>query len=148
MRTQFVPNDPLYNFLGRAGRPVWILPQVQDPTLLFLGFGSDGLPTGVFQNDNVNIRLRKVEGPGDFAMFGFDSFGTPFVVMNTRDHLTIADTYVFSAGSDAHFNWAFSKPGKYQLTFETTGTLLDGTVISTGHVEYTFHVLRPESDEL
>lgn len=141
-----VPNDPLFKFLGHPGHPVWILPQVQDETLLFLGFGSDGLPTGAFQNDIVSIRLKKVEGPGEFALFGFDSFGTPFVLMNTRDHLTVADRYDFVAGSDAHFSWAFSQPGKYELTFETTGTLLDGTVISTGRVTYTFHVLRPDSD--
>src|SRR5947208_1996989 len=73
-----VPNNPLLKFLGRPGQSVWILPQVQDESLLFLGFGSDGLPTGVFQNDTVSIRLKKVEGPGDFALFGYDSFGTPF----------------------------------------------------------------------
>jgi surface-anchored protein len=143
-----VPSDPLYGFLGAAGMPVWILPQVQDESLLFLGFGSDDLPQGVFQNDTVHIRLTKVKGPGEFAMFGYDSFGTPFVVMNTRDGLDAADTYPFVAGSDAHFNWAFSAPGKYRVTFETAGTLLDGTVISTGEATYTFRIVRPGSAEL
>jgi surface-anchored protein len=142
-----VPNDPLFSFLGPAGTPVWILPQVQDASLLFLGFGSDDLPTGVFQNDTVHIRLTKVKGPGEFAMFGYDSFGTPFVVMNSRDGFDAADTYPFVAGSDAHLNWAFSKPGHYRVTFETTGTLLDGTVISTGET-YTFRVVRTGSAEL
>src|SRR6266550_9538686 len=31
-----VPNDPLYAFLGNPGDPVWIIPQVQDASLLFL----------------------------------------------------------------------------------------------------------------
>jgi surface-anchored protein len=137
-----VPANLLYSFLGPAGSPVWILPQVQDASLLFLGFGSDDLPTGIFQNDTVHIRLTRVKGPGEFAMFGYDFFGTPFVVMNTRDGLDAADTYPFVAGSDAHFNWAFSKPGKYRVTFETAGTLLDGTAISTGETTYTFRVER------
>ena len=143
-----VPNDPAFSFLGRPGYPVWILPEVQDETLLFLGFGSDGLPTGVFSNDVVHVRLKRVIGPGNFTLFGYDSFGVPQVVMNTRDRLTVADTYDFAAGSDAHFNWAFSRPGTYYLTFETTGTLLDGTVISTGRVTYTIRVLRPVAAEL
>jgi surface-anchored protein len=137
-----VPNDPLYSFLGPVGSPVWILPQVQDAGLLFLGFGSDDLPTGVFQNDTVHIRLTKVKGPGEFAMFANDPFGTPIVIANSRDGLDAADTYAFVAGSDAHFNWAFSKAGEYHVSFETTGTLLDGTVISTGEVTYKFHVVR------
>jgi surface-anchored protein len=143
-----VPNDPLYSFLGPAGSPVWILPQVQDASLLFLGFGSDDLPTEIFENDTVYMRLTRVKGPGEFAMFGYDSFGTPFVVMNTRDGLDAADTYSFVTGSDAHFNWAFSKPGKYRVTFETTGTLLDGTVISTGETTYTLRVVRAGSAKL
>ena len=143
-----VPSDPLYGFLGSAGQAVWILPQVQDENLLFLGFGSDDLPQGIFQNDTVHIHLTKVKGPGQFAMFGYDSFGLPFVVMNTRDGIDAADTYPFVAGSDAHFNWAFSAPGKYHVTFETTAMLLDGTVISTGEATYTFRVARRGSAEL
>jgi surface-anchored protein len=143
-----VPSDPLYSFLGPAGSPVWILPQVQDASLLFLGFGSDDLPAGIFQNDTVHIRLTDVKGPGELAMFASDPFGTPIVIANTRDGLNAADTYPFVAGSDAHFNWAFSKPGKYRVTFETTGTLLDGTVISTGETTYTFRVVRASSAEL
>ncbi|MDB6035552.1 MAG: hypothetical protein JWM16_5890 [Verrucomicrobiales bacterium] len=143
-----VPSDPVYNFLGPAGAPVWILPQVQDPTLLFLGFGSDELPAGVFQNDTVRIQLKDVKGPGEFAMFASDPFGIPIPIMNTRDGISADDVYPFVAGSDAHFNFAFSKPGKYRVTLETTGTLPDGTVISTGDVTYTFRVARAGSPEL
>jgi surface-anchored protein len=143
-----VPNDSLYSFLGVPGAPVWILPQVQDAGLLFLGFGSDDLPTGVFQDDTVHIQLTNVKGPGEFAMFANDPFGAPIVIANTRDGLDAEDIYAFVAGSDAHFNWAFSKPGKYRVTFETTGTLLDGTVISTGETTYTFRVVRASSAEL
>jgi len=140
-----VPTNETFSFLGNAGDPVWVLPQVQDESLLFLGFGSDGLPEGVFTDDVVHIQLIDVKGPGEFAMFGFDPFGTPFVVMNTRDDIDSADSYPFVAGSDAHFNWAFSEAGKYRITFETTATLLDGTVISTGQATYSFEVVRPRS---
>src|SRR5437764_12038229 len=33
-----VPANPAFSFLGPAGSPVWLLPQAQDPALLFLGY--------------------------------------------------------------------------------------------------------------
>src|SRR4051794_18080942 len=35
-----VPNDPAFSFLGSPGSAVWLLPQTQNPNLLFLGYGA------------------------------------------------------------------------------------------------------------
>ena len=50
-----VPANPQFSFLGMAGSSVWVLPQVQDPALLFLGFGTEELEIGVFVNNEVDF---------------------------------------------------------------------------------------------
>jgi surface-anchored protein len=137
-----VPDDPLFGFLGAPNVPVWILPEVQNPDLPFFGFGGDDLPSGVFSNDTVRVTLVKVTGPGEFAAYSSDAFGAPQLVMNTRDGLYSNDRITFSAGGDAHRNFAFSKPGIYRLTFQATGMLLDGTVIQTKKTTYMVEVRR------
>lgn len=140
-----VPADPAYAFLGRPGSTVWILPAVQNADLLFLGIGAEELEPGIFVNDTVRLHLKRVRGPGrkaHFAVYTIDAFGTPVVGMNTRDGLTEADAVDVPAGGHTDYNWAFSAPGRYRVTFEATGTLLDGTVVSSGDVTYTFHVVR------
>jgi surface-anchored protein len=137
-----VPDDPLYGFLGRAGRPVWIAPQVQDDSLLFLGIGAEEIPDGLFLDDTVRLTLVRKRGPGHFALFDNDAFGTPRVVMNTRDGVDDNDGYNAIAGSHAHFNWAFSQPGIYRLWFVATAILADGTPVESEPVAYTFRVQR------
>jgi surface-anchored protein len=137
-----VPDNPLFGFLGDPDQPVWILPEVQNPDLAFLGFGGDDLPAGVFSNDTVRVTMLKVSGPGKLALYNLDAFGLPKLVMNTRDGIYRNDRIDITAGGDAHQNFAFSKPGVYRVTFQATGTLLNGTVIQTKKTTYTIEVRR------
>jgi surface-anchored protein len=137
-----VVDDPAFGFLGDPDEPVWILPEVQNPDLAFLGFGADDLASGVFSNDIVRVTLLKVTGPGEMALYNLDAFGAPRLVMNTRDGIYRNDRIDMVAGGDAHQNFAFSKAGVYHVTFQATGTLLDGTVIQTKKTTYLIEVLR------
>jgi surface-anchored protein len=143
-----VPNDPAYTFLGPIGSPLWILPAVQDPNLLFLGTASEEIEPGIFQGDSVRLSLKSVKGSGEFAMFAIDPFGVPNVLMNSRDGIDANDGVNCPAGGHTDYNFAFSKAGTYHITLEATGTLLDGTAVSSGNVTYTFKVVRPSSAEL
>jgi surface-anchored protein len=143
-----VPADPAYSFLGESNKFIWILPAVQDPTLLFLGTAGEEIPAGVFQGDSVRLSLLKFTGAGEFAMYAFDPFGVPVVEMNTRDGIDADDGVDIPAGGHTDYNFAFSKPGVHRVTLQATGTLLDGTVVSSDRVTYTFRVVRPSSKEL
>jgi surface-anchored protein len=143
-----VPTDPAYRFLGAVGAAIWILPAVQDPNLLFLGLASEEVDAGIFLDDTVRLTLKRVRGPGDFAMYAIDPFGSPVVYFNTRDGVTANDAFDSPAGGHTDFNFAFSKSGQYHITFEATGILLDGTFVASGEVTYTFRVLRANSAEL
>jgi len=139
-----VPADPAYRFLGRAGRPVWILPQVQSSALIFLGFGAEEIPPGLFLNDAFDLRLKKVRGPGHFTVWDVDSFGNPVVLMNTRDRIGTNDVFHGVPGSHQDLNWGFSQPGRYRVTFEATAKLADGTPVTAGEAIYTFRVQRAQ----
>lgn len=142
-----ISTNPLFSFLGAAGSPTWILPAVQDPGLLFLGFGAEEIESGLFVGDTLTMHLRGVGGPGAFALFDFDGLtGDPRVFMNSRDGLSASDQYVVAAGGHSHLNWAFSAPGTYTVSFEASGTLADGNLFtSSGPVDYTFQVVPEPS---
>ena len=141
-----VSANPLFSFLGTPGSSLWILPNTQDPNLLFLGFGAEEIPAGLFVGDTFNMRLAGVSGPGEFTVFDFNSLGEPFVIMNTRDGLSAADNFAAVPGAHSDLNWAFSQPGTYTVSFEASGTLADGNLFtSSGPVAYTFQVVPEPS---
>jgi surface-anchored protein len=136
-----VPTDSKFSFLGAAGSPIWILPQAQDENLLYLGYGGDGIPPGVFVNDQVKVTLTGVSGPGNFFSYRVDGFGNPQVLFNTADGITASDVATVTSGGDAHLNWAFTKAGDYSITVEVSGTLVAGnSAVSSGPVTYSFIV--------
>lgn len=112
-----VPDDPAFAFLGKGGDPVWALPQVQDPALLWPGWNTEEL--GSLSGD-IAWKLTGVDGPGAFALFTSGAFGDPEVHFNSRDGLP--DTLRVARGTHAHGNWVFGKEGVYRLTFEMSGT--------------------------
>ena len=142
-----VSSNPLFNFLGTAGSATWILPAVENPSLLFLGFGAEEIESGLFVGDTMNMYLREVSGPGEFAVFAFDGpTGNPLVFMNSRDGFSASDLFVAVAGGHTDLNWAFSAPGTYTVSFEASGILADGNVFtSSGPVDYTFQVVPEPS---
>lgn len=144
-----VPVNPQFSFLGTVGSPVWILPEVENPALLFLGFGTEELPDGLFVGDQVTMSLQAVRGPGQFSVYDVGLFG-PNIFMNSGDGITGADSIVLPAGGHQHANWAFSAPGTYEVDFNASGTLVDGNVLtSSGPITYTFEVAAvPEPSAL
>ncbi len=137
-----VPANPAFGFLGTPGSTVYILPEVENPSLLFLGFGTEELGPGLFVNNQLRFSLTSVNGPGNFSVYDVDAFGTPNVMMNSGNGITAADSLVLPTGGHQHANWAFSLPGNYEVNFEATGTLVAGNQFtSSGPVTYTFAVV-------
>ncbi|MDG4764171.1 choice-of-anchor M domain-containing protein [Solwaraspora sp. WMMD406] len=133
-----VPDDPRFAFLGPAGSQIWLLPLTQDPDLLWPGWNTTTLGSGVFTGDKVRISLVDVTGPGNVWVFTQDSFGGPIMKFRSDDGLP--DGIDVPIRTHAHANWAFSALGDYTLTFQADATLTDGTTVSTGPVDYSFVV--------
>lgn len=139
-----IPNLPAFtNLLGEAGATTWILPQTQNPELLWLGVGNESLSNADFVG-NQYLTLLAVEGPGDFALFINDAFGQPIPVMNSRDGVSANDTLTLPSRTHLHCNWAFSAPGNYRVRFVVSGTLRAGnTPIASAPTDYFFTVEAP-----
>jgi surface-anchored protein len=137
-----VPADPAFAFLGAPGSDIWVLSQVQNPALMFLGIAAEEIPDGVFTGNQLQLALKSVKGPGDFAVFSVDGFGQPVVGFNSGDGIDASDSVNVLTGGHTDYNWSFSKPGRYRMTVEATGTLVSGETISSGPVTYTFSVER------
>ncbi|MEU4154982.1 choice-of-anchor M domain-containing protein [Actinoplanes sp. NPDC026670] len=133
-----VPDLPSFAFLGAPGTPIWMLPQVQDPELLWPGWNTTKLSRGVFAGDKVTISLVGVDGPGDVTLFDTSSLGVANVKFRSNDGLP--DRLDVPVHTHAHAGWVFSAPGAYTLKFQADATLTDGTTLSTGPVDYRFTV--------
>lgn len=129
-----VPDNPAFGFLGAAGKPTWILPEIRNDELLWPGLAADEIEAGVFAGDTVTLAVQKVTGPGRLALFTEDAVGNPDILVNSADSLP--DTLTLQAGSHRHASWAFSKAGVYTIKIRATGTLTDGTTVTSDPALY------------
>lgn len=122
-----LPDAPALSFLGAAGGQIHLLPQQEQPGILWIGWSTEELkPSDI--TGPVTWTLTSVTGPGPFGLFTTGSFGAHSVIFNSTDGLP--DTHAVALGTHAHANWAFGKPGRYQLNFTVSATRTDGTTVS------------------
>lgn len=142
-------NPPaLANLLGTAPA-VWILPQNEDPRLVFLGIGAESIPRAALAGGGFQLELRHVEGPGDFVVYQTLPFGEPKVLFSTRDGLPDELPLRAGPGTHLHANWAFTAPGVYRATFAARGALAaTGAPADSADTVYTFVVPPPEPPRL
>lgn len=133
-----VPDDPRYAFLGTPGAEIWVLPQTQDPALLWPGWNTTEVGSGIFTGNQVKLSLVDVQGPGDVTLFGVNAFGDPLIKFRGGDGLP--DAIDVPVHTHAHASWAFTALGRYTLKFQADATLTDGTALTTGPVDYSFVV--------
>jgi len=136
--TQLVTANPPAGF-GEANEPFWILSQNNIPGELFLGWRAV-YEQGLFQarvNGNyspsplgsISATLLEVGGTGaqrggKFAMWTSSGFGSLEFHFNTSDGLDDDDRLeTIPAGGHSHYNWGFTKPGTYEVTFRNEGRL-------------------------
>ncbi len=87
-----IPSGTQWSFLGNAGSSIWILPQTENPHLLFLGIGAEELTPGIFSGDSLSLNLKHISGPGQFTLFELDEFGDPTVRWNSADGFADTDS--------------------------------------------------------
>ncbi|GAA1555862.1 hypothetical protein GCM10009804_10910 [Kribbella hippodromi] len=133
-----VPSNSAYAFLGTPGSPVWILPQTQASGIVWPGFSTEDVPSGVLSGNAVTVKLVSVAGPADVSVYTTNALGTPTVWFDSGNGLP--DTRSIPVSTHSHANWAFEAAGTYTVVFEVTATTSGGTAISTGQKTYTFTV--------
>ncbi|MBL9127606.1 MAG: choice-of-anchor M domain-containing protein [Verrucomicrobiales bacterium] len=144
-----IPDVPAFTeLLGEAGATIWILPESSSPDLLWLGIGNGSLLATDFAGP-ITLSLHSVDGPGHFALFRNDAFGSPLIRMNSRDGVDSTDSVSMPLGSHIHGNWAFSAPGTYRVKLTASGTLrATGAGIASTPTVFHFEVEPPPSPVL
>lgn len=158
--TQQVVPSPAGTFarFGPSGTPLWVLPQNNVTGTPFLGIRTT-MAAGLFQarvgnnyspssQGSVSLRLVSVEGPGPdaggkFATWKTESFGSAVFSFDSTDGVGAADEIpTIPVSSHTHYNWAFTKPGLYRVTFEAKGKLMPahGGVLTSARQTFLFSV--------
>lgn len=134
-----VPSGSAWSFLGTAGGTAWVLPQNNTSGLLWAGWNTAEVPSGVLQGNSVTFKLNSVTGPGHVSVYTV-SAGTPTRLFDSSNGLP--DTRTVAYNAHTHANWGFTQAGTYTVTFEVTGKLLStGATVTTGAKAFTFTVL-------
>lgn len=149
-RTQ-VPGTASYSFLGAPGAPLWLLPQSQDEAaalgVVSLGHSAASIAPGTF-TDDITLQLTALAfspepgnaDAGHFALFSNDALGIPTVLLDSRDGFSAVDVVSIAPGAHRHFNWAFSQPGLYRLTYQVSATRTGTTAPVTDTEIFTYRV--------
>lgn len=125
--------------LGDGGDWLWILPQSHYEGVPFVGICAEDIPSDLFR-DSIRIQLTGVEGPGDFLLW--QSTSGIDLRMDSRDGFSSGDYLEIQASAHAHYNWGFTSPGVYQISFRAHATKVgESEPIYSPEALYTFHVL-------
>lgn len=106
-----------FGFFGPEGSPIWIAPQSQNPSLLYIGLSAEGIAPGSFAAA-ASLNLVAHEGGGDFFLWQFDAFSGLNLLMNSRDGITGGDALPMLPGGHQHMNWGFTSNGFHGVTFQ------------------------------
>lgn len=136
-----VPASPAATaFFGAAGTPLWVLPVTQQAGLPFLGIGAEEMDPADWSSA-ITLSLDGVQGPGQIFVWDTGAFGELIPRMSSRDGIGAGDSLPVEVGSHAHYFWAFSAPGEYQVSLHASGIhRVDGPVTSDS-ATYHFEVV-------
>lgn len=111
-----------------SGTSYYVFPATENPTVPFIGFGTEELNTADWTGD-LTLSLTGASGPGSFSLFDIDSFGQVTTLMDSSDGFSTVDSITLAPETHTHYTWAFSQRGIYALSFEVSGThVSDGFV--------------------
>ncbi|NDL60481.1 choice-of-anchor M domain-containing protein [Phytoactinopolyspora mesophila] len=131
-----VPDNDAYAFLpAEPGTEVHVVPQAQQPGVVWLGWNTQDPAVMETVDRGVTLRLRRVEGPGEMVMFlQSGDLGDPEPLWDSREEYP-QDVWVEN-NTHTHANWVFSEPGVYLVEVEATADLV------TGETESAVEVMR------
>ncbi|WP_410791873.1 choice-of-anchor M domain-containing protein [Kribbella sp. C-35] len=123
-----VPNDPAYQFLGKPGQQIWVIPQVQKDGIVWPGWNTQDPEVARRVDREVTWTLENVRGPGTFTLFLNSDFGKPSPVFDSRKQLP-QETGI-DVNTHVHGNWTFDAEGIYLLDVAMTAKLIDGQQVT------------------
>ena len=129
-----ITSDPRLDFLGKDGQLLYMAPQVPGPgnSPIWSGFGADtAVPIEQFQDGNFALEMVGFNGPGRMNMFNYSTYGTLPVTRLFSSHDKVSRTVWLDPGTHTHNITTFTKPGRYEVTFDATTRTTDGNFITS-----------------
>jgi putative ABC transporter-associated repeat protein len=124
-----VPDDPAYSFAGEPGTRVYVVPQVQNPDVAWIGWNTQDPEVMATIDGGVTLTLTGVDGPGAlFVYLQAGNFGAADVLWDSTEDGR-QDIWV-DVNTHTHANWIFTKPGVYLVQVEVAADLVDGSTVS------------------
>jgi surface-anchored protein len=129
-----VPADPAYAFVGAApGEPVWVVPQTQNPAVVWLGWNTQDPGVMAAIDRGVTLSLAAVQGPGTLTVYlQSGSFGEPQLLFDSRT--TEPQSVWVDVNTHTHANWVFTAPGVYLAKLTVAADLIDGSQVTDTQV--------------
>lgn len=97
-----------------------VIPLVEDVGLDVIWLGlrvrGDGAQLGATRSSEVRLSMTGLEGPGDLVVYLTEALGQPELYFDSSDGIDAADTTTLPPAAHTHLNWAFTRPGTYELT--------------------------------
>ena len=164
------PAGSAFDFIGvGAGQTYYRLPDTQNPALIFLGLGAEeadpnhfaswdtldtrvasafGTQTGKYVKFSVlnvtHTNFDATPGSGVFSAWINDGSG-PINFISSADGVSAADSAYVLAEGHQHYNWGFSAPGTYEVTFQVSSQFsAGGSSNANDTATYTYVVAAPE----
>ncbi|MFY1636461.1 choice-of-anchor M domain-containing protein [Solwaraspora sp. WMMB335] len=134
---QTVPDDPVYGFLGvPAGTPVHVVPQVQHPDVVWVGWNTQDPQVMQTIDRGVTLELAGVDGPGEVTMYlQAGTFSEPQVLWSSAE--PPGQPMWVEVNTHTHANWVFTAPGVYLLAVRVSADLISGEQVSaTRHLRF------------
>lgn len=144
-----VPDDPAYAFVGApVGAPVWVVPQTQDPAVVWLGWNTQDPEVMERIDRGITLSLTGVQGPGTMTTYlQSGSFGEPQVLFDSRE--PEAQSAWVDVNTHTHANWVFTEPGVYLVRMQAEAGLIDGSTVSdTQLIRFAVGSATPPADAL
>lgn len=120
-----------FEMFGPEGSPLWVLPQSQDPALVYLGFSAEGFPRDRFDG-RLRLNLKEVRGPGSVFLWQADSVGGVTLRINSKDGLDADDRIEPLINGHDHYNLGFTTAGLYELVFQPSARPLGSETFVLG----------------
>lgn len=124
-----VPDDPAYEFIGEPGKPVYVLPQVQNPDVVWVGWNTQDPEVMNTIDGGLTLTLSGVDGPGELYVYlQAGNFGDADVLWDSTTG-DPQDIWV-DVNTHTHANWVFTEPGVYLVRIDVTADLVDGSTVT------------------
>ena len=133
------PSGSSWDFTGTSsGSSLWVL-EKSGNNGLYLGIGAEEISASDLDGP-ITLTFQSLSGPsgGVFSMWNstVSWSDSPTALVTSASGFNLANTLTIAAGGHTHFNYGFTTPGLYDVTFEATATLAEalggGQVAGTG----------------